>query len=313
MRASSSTGSRAGSIATCTCSPITSPNGSSAILLRRGPLARGASIAAAIIYDIRHRPRSLTRRASRVAPRLHLAPRRRPRQRALETAMLIDPSPAVDSEGKDYFGNPVHYLTVQEPHVQLVVEARSRIDVPAVAGAARPRRERAVGSNARHAHGRGRRDAAPGLPVRVRLAVLRRERRHSRLRAAVVLAGPSRARRRDGPHVAHLSRVRIPRRRVRRFHAVRDVFAMRKGVCQDFAHLQIACLRSIGIAARYVSGYLLTHPARGQGRSSLVRTHPTRGSRSGRRATAGSTSTRPTTRSRTSSTSRSDGAATTAT
>jgi transglutaminase-like putative cysteine protease len=45
---------------------------------------------------------------------------------------------------------------------------------------------------------------------------------------------------------------------------VRDVFAMRKGVCQDFAHLQIACLRSVGLAARYVSGYLLTHPPEGK-------------------------------------------------
>ncbi len=40
---------------------------------------------------------------------------------------------------------------------------------------------------------------------------------------------------------------------------VRDVFAMRKGVCQDFAHLQLACVRSFGLATRYVSGYLLTH------------------------------------------------------
>ncbi|XZE21998.1 transglutaminase family protein [Pirellulaceae bacterium SH449] len=43
-----------------------------------------------------------------------------------------------------------------------------------------------------------------------------------------------------------------------------EVLRSRKGVCQDFAHLQIACLRSIGLAARYVSGYLLTHPAPGQ-------------------------------------------------
>jgi transglutaminase-like putative cysteine protease len=45
---------------------------------------------------------------------------------------------------------------------------------------------------------------------------------------------------------------------------VREVFAMRQGVCQDFAHLQIACLRSLGLAARYVSGYLLTHPPEGK-------------------------------------------------
>ena len=38
-----------------------------------------------------------------------------------------------------------------------------------------------------------------------------------------------------------------------------EVFAKRSGVCQDFAHLMIACLRSAGLAARYVSGYLRTH------------------------------------------------------
>ena len=40
----------------------------------------------------------------------------------------------------------------------------------------------------------------------------------------------------------------------------------RKGVCQDFAHIMIACLRSLGLPARYVSGYLLTQPAPGQTR-----------------------------------------------
>lgn len=43
-----------------------------------------------------------------------------------------------------------------------------------------------------------------------------------------------------------------------------EVLKNRQGVCQDFAHLQIACLRSLGLAARYVSGYLLTHPAPGE-------------------------------------------------
>src|SRR5262249_9025955 len=43
-----------------------------------------------------------------------------------------------------------------------------------------------------------------------------------------------------------------------------EVFEKRRGVCQDFAHLQIACLRSLGLVARYVSGYLLTDPRPGQ-------------------------------------------------
>lgn len=45
-----------------------------------------------------------------------------------------------------------------------------------------------------------------------------------------------------------------------------QALAQKRGVCQDFAHILIACLRSVGVAARYVSGYLLTHPAEGQQR-----------------------------------------------
>lgn len=45
-----------------------------------------------------------------------------------------------------------------------------------------------------------------------------------------------------------------------------DVLRQRRGVCQDFAHLPIACLRSQGLAARYVSGYLVTQPPPGQTR-----------------------------------------------
>ncbi|MFT4009938.1 MAG: transglutaminase family protein [Nocardioidaceae bacterium] len=47
---------------------------------------------------------------------------------------------------------------------------------------------------------------------------------------------------------------------------VADVLRNRRGVCQDFAHLMLACLRSLGLAARYVSGYLATDPASGQSR-----------------------------------------------
>ena len=41
---------------------------------------------------------------------------------------------------------------------------------------------------------------------------------------------------------------------------------LRRGVCQDFAHLEIACLRAMGLAARYTSGYLVTEPPAGQPR-----------------------------------------------
>ncbi len=45
-----------------------------------------------------------------------------------------------------------------------------------------------------------------------------------------------------------------------------DAFQLKAGVCQDFTHIQIACLRSIGLPARYVSGYLRTIPPAGKPR-----------------------------------------------
>jgi transglutaminase-like putative cysteine protease len=42
-----------------------------------------------------------------------------------------------------------------------------------------------------------------------------------------------------------------------------EAFTARRGVCQDFAHIMLACLRSRGLAARYVSGYLRTYPPEG--------------------------------------------------
>lgn len=45
-----------------------------------------------------------------------------------------------------------------------------------------------------------------------------------------------------------------------------EAMAQRRGVCQDFAHIMIACWRAMGLPARYVSGYLLTHPPEGQAR-----------------------------------------------
>jgi transglutaminase-like putative cysteine protease len=47
---------------------------------------------------------------------------------------------------------------------------------------------------------------------------------------------------------------------------VTEVFVKKRGVCQDFSHFMLSCLRSIGLAARYVSGYLLTRPPPGKSR-----------------------------------------------
>ncbi len=90
------------------------------------------------------------------------------------------------------------------------------------------------------------------------------------------------------------------------------VLQERRGVCQDFAHLQIACLRSLGLAARYVSGYLLTHPPAVKSSSSAATPH-TLGSAFTLETTTGSTSIRQTISCRRTNISRLAGAETTPT
>jgi len=217
------------------------------------------------MYDIRHRTTFTYEDVVSVSHHvLHLSPRRHPRQRALETAMLIDPSPAVDSQGRDYFGNPVHYLTVQEPHDQLVVEARSRIDVQPLPASID------LGASERWVETRESLAAAADdttlqafqfvfdSPYSVADEDVRDYALQSFVGDRPVLEAAmdltSRIYR-EFEYRGGVSDVSTP---------VRDVFDMRKGVCQDFAHLEIACLRSLGLAARYVSGYLRTRPPEGK-------------------------------------------------
>jgi transglutaminase-like putative cysteine protease len=179
--------------------------------------------------------------------------------------MLVDPVPAVDSSGEDYFGNPVHYLTVQEPHERLVVESRARVEVVS-GGAALDLDASKPWEEVRELLAEG---AADDLLLQtfeftfdspystgnddVRDYALRSfEPGRPILEAAMDLTTRIY---REFEYRGGVSDVSTP---------VRDVFAMRKGVCQDFAHFEIACLRSLGLAARYVSGYLLTHPAPGK-------------------------------------------------
>jgi len=217
------------------------------------------------MYDIRHRTTFTYEDVVSVSHHvLHLSPRRHPRQRALETAMLIDPSPAVDSQGSDYFGNPVHYLTVQEPHDQLVVEARSRIDVQPLPASID------LGASERWVETRESLAAAADdtmlqafqfvfdSPYSVADEDVRDYALQSFVGDRPVLEAAMDLTSRiygEFEYRGGVSDVSTP---------VRDVFGMRKGVCQDFAHLEIACLRSLGLAARYVSGYLRTRPPEGK-------------------------------------------------
>jgi transglutaminase-like putative cysteine protease len=196
---------------------------------------------------------------------LHLEPRPHPRQMVLDSALELDPPPETMHRRSDYFGNPICYFSVQRPHRRLCVRASSRINVGApnvldphgsppwhgVAAALRsgasPAEREAIsfvfesplvtleGALADYAAS----SFPPGRPllaaVRDLTARIHREFRYDP--RATTVATP-----------------------------IRDVLANRAGVCQDFAHLQIGCLRALGLAARYVSGYLATQPPPGQPR-----------------------------------------------
>lgn len=196
---------------------------------------------------------------------VHLQPRQTPRQQVISHALLVVPNPIARSERIDFFGNPTTWFSLSEPHESLKITAKSEVDVrpfepptglwwPAweqVVQMLRSRRDAVtldarqftfdshyVSANhelaeyARPSFGAGRNllEAATELTTRIY---------------------------KDFTFDSGATTIGTP---------VLDVLHHRHGVCQDFAHLQIGCLRSMGLAARYVSGYLVTRPPPGRAR-----------------------------------------------
>ncbi len=215
-------------------------------------------------YDVRHRttyrysqPVSISHHV------LHLAPRYCDRQVVNQATIDIEPNPAVRNDAVDYFGNPVTFATIQQQHDELVIEANSRVEVSPPARAA-PSQTMAWDRVFRHLG----RDTAAG-----NLAVLQFAFDSPYARANADLAAYARESFLPGRPVMEAALDLT-----RRIHAdfnyksgttsvstpVEEVFRLRRGVCQDFAHLELACLRALALPARYVSGYLLTRPPPGK-------------------------------------------------
>lgn len=182
----------------------------------------------------------------------------------VQSTLDISPAPTTMSSRLDYFGNQLCFFTVQEPHKELIVEARSEVVSGAFSGdpvASLPWEVSAGGLGEDH---RAEAIAAyqfqfesPRIRVRPEFAAYALEsftpgrtmREALRELTARIYA--------DFTFDSKVTTVRTP---------TEEVFKKRRGVCQDFAHVQIACLRSIQVAARYVSGYLRTYPPPGKAR-----------------------------------------------
>jgi transglutaminase-like putative cysteine protease len=195
---------------------------------------------------------------------VRVTPRALPHQQVLHSVLEVEPAPAARRDRTDSFGNSVTLLIVEGVHRQLRVVARSRVEVipqPSPPASATLAWERV--------RDRFRSGGGPDWPVMefaLDSPMIRARPEYAEyaassfwadrplLEAVLDLTGRLH---RDLTFDPHATTVATP---------VEAVFRDRRGVCQDFAHLAIACLRSIGLPARYVSGYLETVPPPGQER-----------------------------------------------
>jgi len=210
-----------------------------------------------MIYDVRQV--TTYHYASAVAHARHvlrLTPIDRARQRVHATALDIDPLPAERREGQDFFGNRITWILLDRPHDQLTVRLAVRIAVEPVTPIVGPTppweevREAAYTGS----------DFSARAPAHF-LFPSRQISLDPEIRAYCAESFPS------GRAILE-SAIELMNRIKADF--VYDVgattasttppmsFALRRGVCQDFTHVMISGLRSLGLPAAYVSGYLRT-------------------------------------------------------
>lgn len=194
----------------------------------------------------------------------------RPLSDAAQTLRLFDmsvsPLPTQHSTRRDAFGNSRAYFSINAPHTELTVRARSEVEVwdryqnidPAACQPVAQVRERL--SYRAHAPFEAASEfayASPHVPLHEVLREYAAPSLHpSRPVAEGVIELMQRIHR-DHRYAPSTTDISTP---------ILEVFERRQGVCQDFAHLMLGCLRASGLSARYVSGYLLTQPRPGEAR-----------------------------------------------
>jgi len=195
----------------------------------------------------------------------YLTPRSGEHQTCTSHQLVITPEPVTVMERLDYFGNPVTSFTIQEPHEELKIEAHSLVVVSGPATQMpqhSPPWEEVVTSL--------REDLSPeGLDAYQFVF------ESARVKPGALFASYAAQTFSPGRPFAEAlldftGRIykdfRFDSKATNVRTSPEEVLRRRRGVCQDFAHLQVACLRSLGLAARYVSGYLRTYPPPGRPR-----------------------------------------------
>lgn len=200
---------------------------------------------------------------------VHLAPRQLPHQTCQSQKLVVAPQPEILDETTDAFGNPITSLFIEAEHAELSVESELWVEVS-------PRNYPPDESSPPWEHVRDRLGYRAGRsPHPADLEASRYLFESARVRNKRELAAWAQPC--FPPGVPILVGVRALMNKIHReltfdpkattvSTPVMTVFDLKRGVCQDFAHLMLSCLRSLGLPARYVSGYLLTHPPPGRPR-----------------------------------------------
>lgn len=196
---------------------------------------------------------------------LRLHPRSLPQQNCSSYELQILPAPASLDHRTDYFGNRVTFFTIEGPHQKLEIVSRSKVTaLPALISDA----SETPSWNSTRELTRGA-QIGPALeasefifdsPLVKASEPMAEYATSSFPKGRPILEAVSELTKRihtDFKFDPKATAVSTP---------LEQAFQTRRGVCQDFAHIQIGCLRSLGLPARYVSGYLETDPPPGKAR-----------------------------------------------
>jgi transglutaminase-like putative cysteine protease len=213
-----------------------------------------------VVHETRYEYRRPVKTAQHMA---HLKPADGALQRLLAHRLEVDPQPAQASEAIDVYGNTRAFFSLQQSHDELTVVARSLVDTapPELPDSAMAWEE--VREKMRY-HRSADYDpaaefvfASPYVPRHPDFLAYARP---SFPAGRPLLEAASELMQRingDFEYDTEVTDASTP---------ALEAMQLRKGVCQDFAHIMLGCLRSLGLPARYVSGYLLTEPPPGKTR-----------------------------------------------
>ncbi|WP_101756796.1 transglutaminase family protein [Oceanicoccus sp. KOV_DT_Chl] len=192
----------------------------------------------------------------------NVVPRDTDSQRAIKSRITVSPQAATTHKRTDYFGNIAYHFEIQRPHTELTITAETDIDIDS--------RDSELDLGASYGESLAYlRDTLTPETIAAREFLLNSQMIEPS-RAMAEYAKPSFNLNRslkscvselttrifnDFEYDPGFSTIATP---------LAEVLEHKRGVCQDFAHLQIGCLRSMGIPAKYVSGYIETLPKPGE-------------------------------------------------